>query len=76
MICFHPVERSSANEEDVLGVDLNVLLLRVLAPALGGHARDRALEDLQERLLHALAGDVPGDRGFSDLRAILSISSM
>ncbi len=44
------------------GVDLDVLLLGVLAAALGRHVGDRALQDLQQRLLHALAADVAGDR--------------
>jgi hypothetical protein len=35
----------------------------VLAPTLGRHRGDGALQDLQQRLLDALAGDVPGDRG-------------
>ena len=43
----------------------------VLAPALRGHRRNRALEDLQQRLLHALAGDVTGDRGVLGLAADL-----
>ncbi len=34
----------------------------VLAPALRRHARDRALQDLQQRLLHALARHVARDR--------------
>ena len=34
----------------------------VLASALGRHVGDRALEDLQERLLDALTGHVAGDR--------------
>ena len=34
----------------------------VLAPALGRHRGGRSFEDLEERLLHALARDVPGDR--------------
>ena len=37
--------------------------MRVLAPTLGRHRRRRALEDLQQSLLHTLAGDVTGDRG-------------
>ena len=36
--------------------------MRVLAPALRRHRGGRALEDLQQRLLHAFAGDVAGDR--------------
>jgi hypothetical protein len=43
----------------------------MLAPALGRHARDRALHDLQERLLHALARDVAGDRRVVGLAADL-----
>jgi hypothetical protein len=38
------------------------VLVRVLAPALRRHARHRALQDLEEGLLHALAGDVARDR--------------
>ena len=44
------------------GVDLQELLLRVLAATLGRHAGGRPLDDLEQRLLHALAGDVAGDR--------------
>jgi hypothetical protein len=59
---LEPVERPAADEQDVLRVDLDVLLLRVLAPALRRHARHRALEDLEQRLLHPLARDVARDR--------------
>ena len=55
-------ERAAADEEDVRRVDRQELLVRVLAPALRGHRGGRALEDLQQRLLDALAGDVAGDR--------------
>ena len=55
-------EGAAADEQDVGGVDLQELLLRVLAAALGRHVGDRALDDLEQRLLHALAGDVAGDR--------------
>ena len=55
-------ERPAADEQDVRGVDLDELLVRVLAPALGRHRGRGALEDLEQRLLHALARDVAGDR--------------
>ena len=49
----------------------------MLAAALRRDARDRALEDLQERLLHSLAGDVAGDRhvarGPSDLVDLVDV---
>ena len=55
-------EGTAHDEEHVRGVDLDELLVGMLAAALGGHRRRRALENLQERLLHALAGDIAGDR--------------
>ena len=55
-------ERAAADEEDVGRVDRQELLVGMLAPALRGHRGGRPLEDLEERLLHAFAGDVAGDR--------------
>ena len=57
-----PGERAAADEEDVRRVDREELLVRVLAPALRRHRGDRALEDLQQRLLDALARHVARDR--------------
>ena len=64
-------ERAAADEQDVGRVDLQELLLRMLAAALRRHAGDRALHDLQQRLLHALARNVAGDRGIVGLAADL-----
>ena len=59
------------------GVDLDVLLLVVLLAAARGDVGAGAFDDLEQRLLHALAADVAGGAtGVSPLRAILSISSM
>src|SRR5262249_57265350 len=55
-------EGAAADEEDVGGVDRQELLVGVLAPALRRHAGGGPLEDLQQRLLHAFAGDVARDR--------------
>ena len=55
------VKGAAADEEDVGGVDLDELLVGVLAAALrrdGGHG---PLQDLEQCLLHALARDVAGD---------------
>src|SRR6516165_7927498 len=59
---FEPRERPAADEQDVARVDLQELLLRVLASTLGRHGRDGPLDELQECLLHAFAGDVARDR--------------
>src|SRR5256885_94789 len=58
---LEPVERAAADEQDVFRIDLDVLLLRMLAAALGRHARHRALEDLEQRLLDAFARHVARD---------------
>src|SRR3546814_11542322 len=55
---LQPGERAAAHEQDIGGVDLEELLLRVLASALRGHRGDRAFHDLEQRLLHALARHV------------------
>src|SRR5215831_5480829 len=60
---LQPHERAAADEQDVGGVDLQELLLRVLAAALGRDVADGAFQDLEQRLLHALARDVAGDAG-------------
>ena len=64
-------ERAAADEEDVRRVDLDELLVRMLAAALRRNVRDRALEDLEQGLLHALAADVAGDGGVVALAADL-----
>ncbi len=59
---LEPRERAAADEQDIGGVDLQELLLRMLASALRRHRGDRALDELEQRLLHALARDVARDR--------------
>src|ERR1700722_6467502 len=66
-----PGEGTAADEQDVGGVDLQELLLRMLAAALRGNRSHRAFHDLQQRLLYALARDVAGDRGIVGLPADL-----
>src|SRR5207244_2483256 len=56
------VERAAADEQDVRGVDLDQLLLRPVARAVRGDRGGLAFEDLEQRLLDALAGHVAGRR--------------
>src|ERR1700728_4343459 len=60
---FQPGKCAAADEQDIRGVDLEEFLLRMLAAALGRNTCNRAFHDLEQRLLHALAGNVAGDRG-------------
>ena len=54
-------ERAAANEQDVGGIHRGEFLVRMLASALGRNVGDRAFENLQQRLLHAFAGNIAGD---------------
>src|SRR5919204_5813259 len=56
-------KRAAADEQDVRRVDGEELLVGMLPAALWRYRRDRSLEDLQERLLPALARYVARDRG-------------
>ena len=54
-------EGAAADEQDVGRVDLEELLLRMLAAALGRHRCGGALDDLEQRLLYAFAAHVARD---------------
>jgi hypothetical protein len=56
-----PGESAATNEQHVGGVDLQELLMRMLASALGRHGSRGALEDLEQGLLHAFARHVTRD---------------
>ena len=55
------IEGASHDEENVRGINLNIRVRRVLASALRRYGRHGALNNLQQRLLHALTGHVTGD---------------
>ena len=54
-------EGTAADEQDVGRVDLQKLLLGMLAAAGGRNACHRALKNLKQRLLNALARDIAGN---------------
>src|SRR6266478_1892572 len=70
-LALKPIEGAAAYKQDVGGVDLQELLLRMLASALRRHRRDGSFHDLEQRLLHAFARHVAGDRGVVGLAADL-----
>ena len=57
-----PVESTAADKEYILRIYLNKFLLGVLSAALRWHVCYSALKYLEQRLLHALAGNVARDR--------------
>ena len=64
-------EGAAADEQDVGRVDLEEFLLRMLAAALRRDASGGAFHQLEQRLLHALARHVAGDRRIVGLAADL-----
>ena len=71
MILSSPAKAPPHDEQDVGRVDLQEFLLRMLAPALRRHGGNGAFHDLEQRLLHALARHVAGDRRVVGLAADL-----
>src|SRR5262249_40086172 len=57
------VEGAAADKENVLRIDLDELLLGVLAAALRGYQHVGAFQQLQHALLYALAAYIAGDGG-------------
>jgi hypothetical protein len=51
----------AADEQDIAGVDLDVLLFRMLTATLGRDVGNRSLEHLEQGLLDAFARNVPRD---------------
>src|SRR5436190_19803772 len=59
---FQSHKSTTADEKDVGRIDREKFLMRMLAAALRRNIRDRAFQNLEQRLLHAFARDVAGDR--------------
>jgi hypothetical protein len=61
MIFSRPTNAPPQMNKMPLGVHLDVFLLRMLASALRRHVANGALQDFQQRLLHAFARNVARD---------------
>jgi hypothetical protein len=59
---FQADERSAANKQNVAGVDLDELLMRMLSASLRRNVGNRALDEFEQRLLDPFSGHVPRDR--------------
>ena len=60
---FQAGKGATADKQDICGIYLNKILIRVLAPALRRYGCHRAFNQFQQSLLHALAGHIAGNRG-------------
>jgi len=68
---FTIADATTLTEAGYVGEDVENILVRMLAASLRRHRGHCPLEDLEQRLLHAFAGDVPSDRGIFVLAADL-----
>ena len=68
---FKTDESAAANEQNLLRVDLDVFLLRMLASALRRDIAGGAFQNLQQSLLHAFAGNIARDADVVGLAADL-----
>src|SRR4029450_13271581 len=51
-------KRATTNKENFFGINLDVFLVRMLAPALRRNVAGAAFENFQQRLLYPFAADV------------------
>ena len=68
-ISSSPSESAAADEQDVPGVDLQKFLVGVLASALRRDVGHAPFDYLEQLLLYALPGNVPGDGAVDALLA-------
>ena len=61
MIFSMPSKAPPQMKQDICGIDLDQLLMRVLSSTLGRHGSYGSLQDLQKCLLYALTGHIAGD---------------
>src|SRR4051812_46556466 len=59
---FETNECTAANKQNIRGIYLQKLLLRVFSTTFRWHTRHRSFDDFQKSLLNALTGDVARDR--------------
>ena len=68
---FQPVKSATANKQNVGGIDLQEVLVWMLASALRRHTGHRAFDQLEQRLLDAFPRNITGDAGVVRLAADL-----
>ena len=58
---FDTFKSAATDEEDITGVDMNKLLIRMLASSLRRYVHNRSFEHLQQALLHSFSAHVTRD---------------
>ena len=62
-LLLNAVKGTSADEEDVAGIDLHIVLVGVLASALWGYVDDGPFEEFEHGLLHTFSAHIARDAG-------------
>ena len=70
-LTLYAIEGSTTDEEDVSGVDMDVVLVGMLATSLWRHVDHCAFEQLEQALLDSLAADIARDGGVVALAGYL-----
>ena len=73
---FNSIKGPTNNEQNIAGINLNKLLLRMFTATLRRNVGNRAFQNLKQCLLNPFAGNVTSNRDVFAFLAILSISSM
>ena len=61
-LLFNPIEGTTTDKQDVPGIHMDIILVRMLTATLGRHVHHRTLQQFQKSLLHTLTTDITGDR--------------
>ena len=70
-LTLYTIEGTGTDEEYLLGIDLNHLLVRMLAPTLRGYIHYRPFKELKQPLLYSLSADISSDGGVIPLTSDL-----
>ena len=62
-LTLYAIEGTAADEEDILGIDMNILLIGMLTSSLRRHVDHRSFKHLEQALLYAFSAHVTGDGG-------------
>ena len=61
-LTLYSVECTTADKENILGIDVNIILVRMLTASLWRYIYHRAFQQLEQALLYSLTAHIAGDR--------------
>ena len=58
---FNAIEGTAADEQNITGIDMNIVLIRMLAATLGRYIHHGTFKKFQKSLLNTLTADITGN---------------